>query len=436
MNRTLKKLAVGSGLYFLLLKIKSATSSKIFFILGAAILVIYFAIVFFVTRDLRDETIDATKAYTALIETMVASNMSYEDATRALNNMMGENSPPLMVTDTSGKPVVWEKVYTDLLYSENELDKLTPENRKILEERIDKFKKKYHPRPLYNEDNKAKAGYLFFGNDRFVRTVYILPFLEIGLGLIFVLIIYFVFRIIRVTERSNLWVGLAKETAHQLGTPISSLMGWVEYMRTYQDADPPIEASVLVSQLQRICNDMDNDLKRLSKVTNRFSQIGSIPALAPCDINEILKEVATYFKVRLPLLRKKIEIKFSFGEFGPIDVNRDLLEWVFENLMKNSIDAMFRESGLIEIKTEFLRQENIIRIHHIDNGKGVSKENQKTIFAPGFTTKKRGWGLGLTLAKRIIEDYHNGRIYVSWSQKDKGTIIFIDLPAENRTTHG
>jgi signal transduction histidine kinase len=209
-------------------------------------------------------------------------------------------------------------------------------------------------------------------------------------------------------------------------------MGWVEYMRTYEDADPPIDAHVIVGQLQRICNDMDNDLKRLSKVTNRFSQIGSIPALSPCDINDVLTDVANYFKVRLPLLRKKIEIRFNFGEIPLIDVNRDLLEWVFENLLKNSIDAMNRDDGIIEIKTEYLSSDNIVRIHHIDNGKGVPKEAQKSIFAPGYTTKKRGWGLGLTLAKRIVEDYHKGKIFVNWSQKDNGTVFFIELPAVNK----
>jgi signal transduction histidine kinase len=435
-NSALKKIAIGSGLYYLAMRIKSLKSSRFFFIIAAVVFAGYAMVVFVVTRDLRDETADATKAYTTLIETMVASNMSYDEATKVLKNMIGETSPPLIVTDTAGKPIIWENVYTDLLYNKKDLKKLAPENRRDLENKIDKFKKKYHPRPLYNGDNNSKAGYLFFGNTKFMRSMYLLPFLEIGLGVVFVIFIYIAFRIVRVTERSNLWVGLAKETAHQLGTPISSLMGWVEYMRTYQDADPPIEALVLVGQLQRICDDMDNDLKRLSKVTNRFSQIGSIPALSPCDVNEVLRDVANYFRVRLPLLRKKIEIRFSFGEIPQIDVNRDLLEWVFENLMKNSIDAMNRDDGLIEIKTEFSRFENRVRIHHIDNGKGVPKEAQKSIFAPGYTTKKRGWGLGLTLAKRIVEDYHRGKIFVNWSQKDKGTVFFIELPAVNKTAPG
>ena len=432
MNSALKKFAVGSGLYFLAMRLKYLTSSRFFFIVAAVVFAIYATVVFMVTRDLRDETADPTKAYTTLIEIMVANNMSYDDATKVLKSLIGETDHSLVTTDTSGKPISWENVYTGLLYNKKDLKKLTPENRRVLESTIDKFKKIYYPRALSSGDNNSKSGYLFFGNTKFMRSMYLLPFLEIGLGVVFFVFIFIAFRIVRVTERSNLWVGLAKETAHQLGTPISSLMGWVEYMRTYEDADPPIDAHVIVGQLQRICNDMDNDLKRLSKVTNRFSQIGSIPALSPCDINEVLSDVANYFRVRLPLLRKKIEIRFDFGEIPLIDVNRDLLEWVFENLLKNSIDAMNRDDGVIEIKTEFLSSDNIVRIHHIDNGKGVPKEAQKSIFAPGYTTKKRGWGLGLTLAKRIVEDYHKGKIFVNWSQKDNGTVFFIELPAVNK----
>lgn len=428
MRRVLRKIAVGSGIYFLAMKIKSLTSKKFFFVIAILVLILYMTLVFIVSRDLHSETENATQAYVALIDAMVANNLSYDEATKVLQNMISQSKAPLFVADTSGRPVLWENIYTGLLYNSKELKKLTPENRRYLEVKIDDFKKKYHSEPLYSGYSSAKVGYLFYGNTKFVRSMYLLPFLEIGLVIVFVIFIYIGFRIVRVTERSNLWVGLAKETAHQLGTPISSLMGWVEYIRTYQDADPPIDTQVLVSQLKRICDDMDNDLKRLSKVTNRFSQIGSIPALLPCDINEVLKDVANYFRLRLPLLKKKIEIKYDFGEIPLIDVNRDLLEWVFENLMKNSIDAMNKDDGIIVIKTELLNNEKSIRIYHIDNGKGVPKEAQKTIFAPGYTTKKRGWGLGLTLAKRIVEDYHKGKIFVSWSQKDKGTTFYVELP--------
>jgi Signal transduction histidine kinase len=144
----------------------------------------------------------------------------------------------------------------------------------------------------------------------------------------------------------------------------------------------------------------------------------------------VLEDAMGYFKMRLPLLGKRIEIKSHFNALPRVLVNKELLGWVFENLLKNSVDAIIKNDGCIEIRTEYVAVDKIVRIYHSDNGKGISWEDQKKIFAPGFTTKKRGWGLGLTLAKRIIEDYHQGHIYVNWSQKEKGTVFCIDLPVE------
>jgi nitrogen fixation/metabolism regulation signal transduction histidine kinase len=173
---------------------------------------------------------------------------------------------------------------------------------------------------------------------------------------------------------------------------------------------------------------MHNDLARLRKISNRFSQIGSKPTLKKNNVREIVEESVKYFHTRLPLLGKRIEIKCTFSQMPKVLLNRDLIEWVLENLFKNSVDAIEKNEGLIEIKTELIETDRIVRIQHVDNGRGISWDNQKNIFSPGYTTKTRGWGLGLTLAKRIIEDYHKGQIYVSWSQKDKGTAFFIDLP--------
>ena len=246
----------------------------------------------------------------------------------------------------------------------------------------------------------------------------------------FLLLLYLGFRSIRVTERSNLWVGLAKETAHQLGTPISSLMGWVEYIRAQSDAESQLEPEEYVKEVHKVCEHMNKDLVRLGKITNRFSHIGSVPTLTPRDINSILEDAMGYFQTRLPLLGKHIEIRSQFNTLPPVAVNKELMEWVFENLLKNSVDAIVKNDGLIEIRTEYIACDKIVRISHGDNGKGISWEAQKRIFAPGYSTKKRGWGLGLTLAKRIVEDYHKGRIYVNWSQKDKGTVFYIDLPVD------
>jgi signal transduction histidine kinase len=153
-----------------------------------------------------------------------------------------------------------------------------------------------------------------------------------------------------------------------------------------------------------------------------------MPDFVPCDINAIVNDAVAYFRNRLPLLGKRIEISIEFGQLPLVDANQQLIEWVFENLFKNSVDAIVRADGRIEITTEYDESLNIVRITHGDNGKGISREDQKKIFVPGYTTKKRGWGLGLTLVKRIIEDYHNGRIYLIASQKEKGAVFCVELP--------
>jgi signal transduction histidine kinase len=210
-------------------------------------------------------------------------------------------------------------------------------------------------------------------------------------------------------------------------------MGWVEFMKGTTPDDEGFDPAVLVKQMHTICDDMENDITRLRKITNRFSQIGSTPVLIRRNVNAVVEDAKKYLAMRLPLLKKRIELVSAYGELPEVAVNRDLLEWVFENLTKNSIDAITGDRGKIEIKTEYVDAERLVRVSLTDNGKGISWENQKKVFSPGYTTKKRGWGLGLTLAKRIVEDYHGGRIYVKWSQKNKGTVICVDLPVARGT---
>jgi signal transduction histidine kinase len=211
-------------------------------------------------------------------------------------------------------------------------------------------------------------------------------------------------------------------------------MGWVEYMRSVDDPEGRLDPKQCLGQLASICNDMENDLKRLRMITNRFSQIGSKPAMESHNVNIMIEDAMKYFRARLPLLGKRIEMRADLQPLHDVECNRDLIEWVFENLLKNAIDAIQRDDGLIEVRTEFIDVDNLVRVYCSDNGRGISWEDQKKIFLPGYTTKKRGWGLGLTLAKRIIEDYHRGRIYVSWSQKGKGTVFCIDIPERSRAT--
>ena len=241
-----------------------------------------------------------------------------------------------------------------------------------------------------------------------------------------------------VTEQSNLWVGLAKETAHQLGTPLTSLTGWIEYLQTECEAEKEQNDDMLLggdevnfhNQVLQISKDMSRDVARIKKVANRFSFIGSKPLLESKNLKLVLDDHIAYFSKRLPRESKTIEVEYDCRENLYAVINIDLISWVFENLFKNSLDAIDVQYGKIILRAIYVKVDKKIRITHHDNGRGIPKEQRAGVFNPGFTTKKRGWGLGLTLAKRIVEEYHGGKIYISWSQLGKGTEFVIELPAD------
>lgn len=431
MKLLLKRIFAAPLLYVLFMKVRPFTRKNILLVLCTAGLVGYTAFTCTVIDRLKRETTGVTQAYAELIEKTVSGNMSYDEMSSVLAGILSKSTNPLIVVDTAWNPIMWSNIHYGFPWRKtiSLSEKLTESEQLLVEQKIHHLRRTFNPRPIFfGKPRHEQLGYLVYGNSVLVSSLFLMPFIEIGLGVAFVALLYMAFHSIRITERSNLWVGLAKETAHQLGTPISSMMGWVEYLRTAHEAEPPLEPHQLSEQIFQICDDLDNDLKRLVKVTARFSQIGSIPALAPCDLALLLTDVASYFRMRLPLLKKRIDIDYEFSSIPLVNANRELLEWVFENLLKNSIDAITRDDGIINIRTEYVVCDKVVRIQLTDNGKGIIWEAQKKIFSPGFTTKQRGWGLGLTLAKRIVEDYHKGKIYVAWSQRGKGTVFNIDLP--------
>lgn len=425
-HRVIRKISRGN----LFGNFSAVSGRNAIFATGALVIILYNGFSLFATRHLKYEREQLIDAYVKNVDNQLLADIDSNVVPDAFFQMIRGLDLPVIITDTNWNPVLWDNIFQMENFSAKK-EKLTEKAEKkynAIGKKVLLLRKQNKPYPLYTQDGSLKVGYLLIGNNLLLKVLSFLPFIEILILLAFFTITYLVFQNVRSTEKSNLWVGLAKETAHQLGTPISSLMGWTEYMRTIHEADPPIEPSEFMSQIKKICDDMENDLTRLRKITARFSQIGSIPALTELNVNEIISDVAEYYRIRLPLLRKHINIRFELGDVPEINVNRDLLEWVFENVMKNAIDAIVQDNGLIEIKTEFIESEKVVRVLHRDNGKGMSRDVQHQIFSPGFTTKKRGWGLGLTLSKRIVEDYHNGRIYVSWTQKNRGTVFCIDLP--------
>jgi signal transduction histidine kinase len=231
---------------------------------------------------------------------------------------------------------------------------------------------------------------------------------------VFAFLAYLAFSYSKTAEQNQVWVGLAKETAHQLGTPLSSLMAWIEYFKT----DPKFADDEVIPELEK-------DVERLEMITARFSNIGSVPIMKPESLYEVLQHITNYLQRRIS---SKIRINIK-GEkdLPPVSINKHLFEWVIENICKNAVDAM---SGTGEININLkLQTGNKIIIDIADNGKGISKSNLSRVFEPGFSTKKRGWGLGLTLAKRIIENYHRGKIFIKQSEINKGTTFRIILNA-------
>lgn len=243
-----------------------------------------------------------------------------------------------------------------------------------------------------------------------LKRIAVYPYVQLGVVLLFVIVAIFALLTSKRAEQNKVWVGLSKETAHQLGTPISSLMAWSTILKeTYPDDE--------------LLPEMDKDVKRLQLIADRFSKIGSIPEPVPSCLNEVLIHVVDYMDRRTS---KKIEMKTELpNEDVIINMNASLFEWVIENLCKNAVDAMGGKLGSITLRLEETDKRAIVEVS--DTGKGIKKKDISNVFRPGFTTKKRGWGLGLSLAKRIVEEYHHGKIYVKNSEIGKGTTFRIEL---------
>jgi two-component sensor histidine kinase len=261
--------------------------------------------------------------------------------------------------------------------------------------------------PIEIDLGNGKKNYIFYETSYILKQLQYYPYLQLAIISLFLLIAYILFSTARKSEQNQVWLGLAKETAHQLGTPLSSLIGWVEWLR--------------LKEMNTEADEIEKDVKRLETITERFSKIGSQPILEKANMFEILNYSVDY-------MRKRTTSKIEYSLFGDKDIeaaiNIQLFEWVIENLTRNAIDAILAPGKIIIELTEL---EDQIFIDFTDTGKGIAKNDFKTIFKPGYTTKKRGWGLGLSLAKRIIEDYHKGKIYIKQSEINKGTTFRILL---------
>ena len=354
-----------------------------------------------IINEIKEREIKTIERYSKFIE--LVANSDIESINYFVDDILIENnSIPIIVTDNNGKIIEHKNISKDNIAL----------NESFLYDQINSMQKKYKPiriKILDNDGNEIDYQLVYYNNSKILDLLIIAPYFILTLTFLILLCIYLILYYSNKSENDRLWTGLAKETAHQLGTPLSSLIGWNEYLKSKNKIDK-----------EYLSNEIDKDLNRLKIITDRFSTIGSKPSLKDKNLKKAIYESIEYLQKRVSPDIKTIlnlqEVNYSF--------NRQLFGWVIENLYKNSVDAIGK-NGTVKIKL-YENKKSVI-IDFIDNGIGIKKSNFSKIFKPGYTTKKRGWGLGLTLVNRIISDYHKGEIYVKDSIKNINTTIRIEL---------
>ncbi|MCK9484951.1 MAG: HAMP domain-containing histidine kinase [Candidatus Marinimicrobia bacterium] len=356
-------------------------------------------------RRLRQDSANLIRFY-ADVYAKAAMDMSGDDFSFIFEEIIQKISTPMILTSKEfDEPTAWRNI--GIPDNDN-----SPESLAKVKAIMVEMDRENEPIPLVYGDRVLQ--YIHFGDTNMIYQLRRLPYIEIAIVGLFIFLGYIGFSVIRDNEKRSIWVGMAKETAHQLGTPLTALMGWLELLKD------EIGENANISEISR-------DIQRLEKVANRFSQIGSRPILKSTDVNSVINDAVTYYRRRLPQLGPGIKLEFVPTAEYTVNLNADLFSWALENLIKNAIDAVSQENGRIIVEIQPLHKGKSIAIDVIDNGKGIYKRNRKNIFRPGYSTKQRGWGLGLSLAMRIIKEYHRGRLFVLASKPYEKTVLRIVL---------
>ena len=360
------------------------------------------AISHFLVADLENEEKNRMAVWAEAMRTLNNADEK-TDLNLVLKVINENNTIPVVVLDSQGNAQVFRNV---TLSGADFNDSL--KNAALLGKNF--LRKGRHIKIMLNQKNNEYIQ-VCYDESLMLKRLAAYPLVQLGIVLIFVVVAIFALLSSKKAEQNKVWVGLSKETAHQLGTPISSLMAWIEILKeTYPDDD--------------LIPEMNKDVKLLQLIADRFSKIGSLPEPVPSSLNEVLDHVIDYMDRRTS---KSIQMIKVFPQHDIIvKINASLFEWVIENLSKNAVDAMGGKVGRITLRVEETDKCAVIEVS--DTGKGIKRKDLNNVFRPGFTTKERGWGLGLSLAKRIVEEYHNGKIWVKSSEVGKGTTFRIELP--------
>ena len=356
----------------------------------------------FLVNQLRSDNREIVKMYSEIIAKTVN-----EDSDTNLNFVFDEIIKkiqfPIIYTDIENNPIYYKNIDVE------SLDELIKP--------IQSMDLQNKPIPISFNDSVAEEdillGYLHYGDSNLIQRIRWLPFIQISVVGLFIFVGFIGFNSIKNNEKRNIWVGMARETAHQLGTPVSALMGWLDRIKNH-----PNETDAVLDEMQ-------SDLNRLEQISDRFSKMSSDSDLEKISLKTLIEQQTVYLQKRLPSLGKDIELLVSTSDNINILGNRTLLGWAIENVIRNGIDSIKRENGKVELS--LIDAEKFALIHIKDNGVGILKKDWKNIFRPGFSTKKIGWGLGLSLVKRIIHDIHAGQIKILSSNPNEGTVFEIRL---------
>ena len=375
------------------------------FLIGVFLVIGLFSYTRYLSSELREDNREVVKLYAEIIAETVKDD-SNTNIDFIFENIIKKVKFPIIQSGRNKNPQLWTNLPENI---DSDSDRL----KLVLS--MDKINK---PIPLVFDDKingPITFGYLHYGDSRLIQKIQIWTYIELLSIGIFILFGFIGFSFIRNSEKQHIWVGLSRETAHQLGTPVSALLGWLDYLKNDN------------SNIEKILPEMESDIERLQQVNRRFSKMGSKPEMEFFDLSKRIESVLSYLNHRIPTLGKKVDLVNDIDPDIKIMANGTLISWTIENLIRNSIDSISGEAGLIRLSMS--QDQNNVKIRISDNGCGVPKKDWKNIFRPGFSTKKSGWGLGLSLCQRIINEVHKGDIYVLESSINSGTVFEINIPS-------
>ncbi|ERJ78154.1 HAMP domain-containing histidine kinase [Prevotella melaninogenica] len=378
---------------------------KLFLVVAAILIAVASLLVSrFLTRDLAEQERSKMQVWAEAMKSLSAADEN-TDLSLVLKVLDENHTIPVVVLDNEGVVTEFRNIEIKARNAKDSLLYVTSQGQQM----------KASGQVIRIALSKNHNDYIdvCYDDSLMLKRIAIYPYVQLGVVMLFVIVAIFALLTSKRAEQNKVWVGLSKETAHQLGTPISSLMAWTTILKeTYPEDE--------------LLPEMDKDVKRLQLIADRFSKIGSVSETVPSSLNDVLRHVVDYMDRRTS---KKIEMKTELpADDIIINLNASLFEWVIENLCKNAVDAMGGKLGSITLRLEETDKRAIVEVS--DTGKGIKKKDIRNVFRPGFTTKDRGWGLGLSLAKRIVEEYHHGKIYVKSSEVGKGTTFRIELRKE------